>query len=91
MELSLILTTHTLSRIFALKDDPSQVVKARAKLNRMHLISRMLQTSFMLMLYYFFIRGTEAELILIRAIQITVDRLVKLVLSESSMTNNEAG
>lgn len=57
----------------------------------MHWSSRILQTLFMLTLYYFFIRGTETELAVFQSVQLMLDKTVKYMVPGSMMTNNEAG
>lgn len=48
-------------RMFALKDDPDQVVSARHKLTKMHWGSRIAQTLFLIFVYYFLMYGTALE------------------------------
>lgn len=48
-------------RLFVLKDDPNQVVKARHRLTRMAIGSRLLQTIFFFILYYVLLGGSSLE------------------------------
>lgn len=66
-------------RIYALKDDPNQVVKARHKLTRMRIGSQITQTLFFILLFYFLLGGTNIEQSALSAIQKLATNLATMI------------